>query len=155
MIVYDSPPDGQGRRRLKCLVCGLRFAPTVYPPEQAHHRCIVSVRVGPGTHLVRLIKSLGFSADACDSCGGLAVQMNAWGVEGCREHRAEIVAKLKEAYAALTLAQWLSAAAAAIHSGLAFRMNPLDIEGSLLDVAIERATQAQNQSPPSPAGPAV
>jgi hypothetical protein len=69
----------------------------------------------------------------------MLAKMNRWGVDGCREHRAEIIAHLKAAYQETSWADFATASAKAIASGLAFSINPLDPFGSLVDEAIRRA----------------
>lgn len=72
-------------------------------------------------------------------CREMARKMNGWGVDGCREHRAEIVEHLKAAYKETSWADFAAASAKAIASGLAFKLNPLDPFGSLVDEAIRLA----------------
>jgi hypothetical protein len=68
--------------------------------------------------------------------------MNAWGPDGCREHRAEIVEHIEKAYETLTFTEAWQATVIAAWSGLASAINPLDICGSLVDEAISRAAKA-------------
>jgi hypothetical protein len=46
---------------------------------------------GPGTVLAGLFKSLGFKQEGGCGCAEMQIKMNAWGVEGCREHQDEIL----------------------------------------------------------------
>jgi hypothetical protein len=46
---------------------------------------------GPGSVLAGLFKSLGFKQDGGCGCAEMQIKMNAWGVEGCREHQDEIL----------------------------------------------------------------
>jgi hypothetical protein len=94
---------------------------------------------GPGVELAKLIAMLGAKPRAHCHCDEMIGRMNAWGVAGCRAHRAEIVAHLAGAYAGLTWEQVAVAVGQAVTSGLARRLNPLDVCGSLVDLAIERA----------------
>jgi hypothetical protein len=68
----------------------------------------------------------------CRRCIELAHKMNAWGVEGCRRRRREIIAHLKVGYGAAPLTAKLLAGAVAIATGL-----PLTLDG-LLDEALRR-----------------
>src|SRR6185503_7236381 len=54
---------------------------------------------GPGTELAKILRELGLPESQCLGCLGRIVQMNEWGVEGCREHRDEIVGWLQEGFA--------------------------------------------------------
>jgi len=68
--------------------------------------------------------------------------MNAWGVAGCREHRAEIIDHMRanaKSYGWSTVA---TAAAKAVLTGIAFRLSILDPYGSLVDEAIRLAKAA-------------
>lgn len=65
--------------------------------------------------------------------------MNALGVDGCRANRAELVAELQAKSWDFSALDSLRAAGDALQTGLAWRINPLDRFGSLLDLAIERA----------------
>ena len=95
---------------------------------------------GAGDKLHGLISSIGVKrVGGCVSCGEMLGKMNAWGITGCRENRAEIVAHLKAAYRETSWADFAAASAKAIASGLAFKINPLDPFGSLVDEAIRLA----------------
>jgi len=74
--------------------------------------------------------------------------MDAWGVEGCREHREEIVAWLRESYAATTWTERLAAGGIAIIDGLAFQLDLSDPFGSLVDEAIRRAAEKAPEGSP-------
>jgi hypothetical protein len=94
---------------------------------------------GPGNRLKEIIGSVGLEKTGGCRCDEMLVKMNAWGIDGCREHRAEIIAHLKAAYKETSWADFATASAKAIASGLAFSINPLDPFGSLVDEAIRRA----------------
>lgn len=51
---------------------------------------------GPGTEMKAMLASMGINPESCQ-CERRAAQMNRWGVAGCREHRLEIAAWLREA----------------------------------------------------------
>ena len=110
---------------------------------------------GPGTELKKLLESLGLPP--CEECTGRSVQMDLWGVAGCREHRDVIVGWLKESAQALgwkdtvrtiwgrIRAGWPTTTPVYGDTGLAptirelMRFNVLDPYGSLVDCAIARA----------------
>lgn len=87
---------------------------------------------GPGTELHKLLHQLGFSIGGC-SCQKWINKMNVWGVDGCREHRAEIIAHLETMKDAASLTEKLKAGALAIKGGL-----PLSVP-ALVDLAIAAA----------------
>lgn len=92
-----------------------------------------------GTQLHAALTQLGVKPVTGCGCSRMIAKMNAWGVDGCREHRTEIIEHLRKAYKQTSTAELLAAAAKAVTSGLAFKLNPLDPLGSLVDLAIERA----------------
>ena len=95
---------------------------------------------GPGTELKAMIRDeLGIDADGCKRCKHLARAMDRLGVKGVRMQRDWFVARLKENADRRGWATQLTAALGAIASGLAFRINPLDRYGSLIDEACRRA----------------
>lgn len=94
-----------------------------------------------GNALRDIVASLNLSERSGCECERWRRKMNKWGTAGCRVHQEEIIAHLNKAYHALSAADWLKSAAAAVLSGLALRINPTDPAGSLLDLAIERASQ--------------
>lgn len=69
----------------------------------------------------------------CSTCSLRAGQMNAWGVEGCREHRSEIIAWIEQAAKDRS---WLATIAAGVNA--ARHGLPLTIAG-LVEEAIRRS----------------
>ncbi len=100
---------------------------------------------GPGTELKAIMASLGIEPSPTCDCNGKAIQMDLWGVEGCRENREQIIAWMREGQTRWGWKDKLAAAAAAVKSGLAFKLNPLDPYPSLIDEAIRRAEQKQEE----------
>lgn len=92
---------------------------------------------GPGTELKALLKSLGIEATEGCSCNKRMRLMDEWGVQGCRDRRAEIVAWLQEERDKRGWGAVLSAAVLGVSQGL--WLNPFDLLGSLVDEAIKRA----------------
>lgn len=90
---------------------------------------------GPGTELRKLLKDIGVKVN-CHECRVWAMQMNRWGPDGCREHRAEIIARLKEA---ANESSWHTVFTAA--GGLITKpwFSLRDPYGSIVDEAIRRA----------------
>jgi hypothetical protein len=85
-----------------------------------------------GDELAKLLTQYGLSAKSSCSCKSWAGKMNEWGVEGCRKHRAEIIAHLNEAYHAATWWDTFRAAGNAVMKDL-----PLTL-GGMVDEAIRR-----------------
>lgn len=96
------------------------------PPKQLTPTQLV------GDALTKLIAEYGLAAKSSCSCKSWAGKMNEWGVAGCREHRAEIVAHLGEAYHAATWWDTFRAAGSAVYHSL-----PLTL-GGMVDEAIRR-----------------
>jgi hypothetical protein len=99
---------------------------------------------GPGTELKKLLQSLGIPNAWCEGCKGRAKQMDAWGVEGCRQHLDTIAGWLKEAADKQSAAVKLQAAWQAVLTGT--WVNPLDPYRSLAERAIAAAEQQQANS---------
>jgi hypothetical protein len=94
---------------------------------------------GPGTELKKLLADLGLNEQGGCGCAVRANQMDNWGVDGCREHREEILGWLREQQEKVGWATKLKAGALAVKTGLAFSLNPFDPAPGLLDEAIRRA----------------
>lgn len=97
---------------------------------------------GPGTELKKLLLSLGIASDDTCWCNKRAALMNEWGIAECRERRSEIASWLREKAEERSWVDKLQAARLAITTGIALSINPLDLYGSLVDIAIERARMA-------------
>jgi hypothetical protein len=98
-----------------------------------------NVAAGPGSELKKLLAKLGITSfDGC-GCESKVAQMNRWGVAGCRENFDTIRGWIAEAQAKAGWTTTITAAAKAATSGLALQLDPLDIPGSLVRLAIERA----------------
>ena len=103
---------------------------------------------GVGSQLWRLLESLGVKLSARCDCLAWARKLNDWGPAGCRLARAEITDHLRTARAELGWSAAVTAAVAAVRTGLAWRINPIDPYGSLVDEAIRRAEEAASHTPP-------
>jgi hypothetical protein len=127
-----GPADnGNGSKRLwRCQKCGT---------EQ--RLVAASVRecriIGPGGHLMRLLKSAGIVPTPECGCDNKASQMDRWGVAGCVQHREEIIGWLNEAAAEQGWAAKLS---------VAWKSGCLTI-GGLVDKAIAAAEGAERRKP--------
>lgn len=107
---------------------------------------------GPGTQLKAIFASLGINPKSQCQCNEKSAWMNRWGVDGCRERRDIIVGWLRDSKHWFDSEEVAKAAYMALRSGLAFKLNPLDLFGSVVDLAIEQAasdsadmTPAHNQ----------
>lgn len=98
----------------------------------------------PGNELTALLQSLGIDSKWCKTgCSGFSAKMNAWGVQGCKERRAEIVKRLEEQQQTAGVAVTAKAAAMALVTGVAFEIDLTDPLGWLADEAIRRAERAE------------
>lgn len=135
LAAADIPPRG-----IVCR-CGNRILPGEAKPDTRKRRP-PAPKDGPGTELKRLLTELRLTGVKGCGCESKAAQMNRWGTEGCRERFGQIVAWLREARGKATWSATLTAAAAAVTTGLAAKIDPLNIEESLIRIAIERAEQS-------------
>ena len=103
---------------------------------------------GPGTELKAMLLALGIQSMASCRCQEMAQRMDDLGVQGCREHRAELVEYLRQQVPALATHELALAAIRAVWSGLAIHLSLTDPVGSLLDEAIRRAANAASGAPP-------
>lgn len=103
----------------------------------------VEVDRGPGTELARYLRQMGIAAGAGCDCKAKQATMDQWGVAGCRERRATIVEWITEGAPRWGWVERIKAAALAITTGLAWKLDPLDPFGSLVDLAIETAAQKE------------
>lgn len=99
----------------------------------------VPMPLGPGGELAEILRTMAVEAGPGCDCKARQAQMDAWGVAGCREHRAEILAWIEDGAPRWGWVEKLKAAALAVKSGLAWRLSPTDPYGSLIDLAIDRA----------------
>lgn len=100
-----------------------------------------AIIAGVGTILHRILLQLRFKRDGCGPCDAMIAKMNEWGPAGCHLHREEIIRHLRKAYQETSKTEKATAAFFAVTSGLAFKLNPLDRYGSLLDLAISHALE--------------
>lgn len=93
---------------------------------------------GPGAEIAAIFKAAGAKSDQCGGvCQWWQDQMNRWGVDGCREHRQEIIDRIKQA----AYKTWVTDQ---MRIGWSISrepwFNPLDPVGCIADEAIRRAT---------------
>lgn len=96
---------------------------------------------GPGTELTKLIESLGLKSQGCNGCRVIAAEMNNLGVEGCLAMRDYVVDRLRKKQQQLSWMETLRAAAGAVLTGLAFKIDPSDPAPGLFDEAVRRAKE--------------
>jgi hypothetical protein len=119
--------------------CGKRKCVNVCPVLAKSPTTDLPYDGGPGAELRKLLIELGVEGFEGCGCGSKAAQMNRWGVEGCRENFDAIRGWIADAQAKAGWLATITAAANAATSGLAMQIDPLDIPGSLVRLAIERA----------------
>jgi hypothetical protein len=94
---------------------------------------------GPGTELKLLLKDLGVNPGPACECNERMTAMNIWGIAGCIENRAVIISWLKDGQVKWGWKDKLVAAASAVASGLAFKLNIMDPMPGIVDECINRA----------------
>jgi hypothetical protein len=99
--------------------------------EEAEVRAGLAIGKGPGTELKAMTAQMG--VPACQTCKRYAARMDCWGVGGCRERRAEIIAHLEAQAGRLGWFRWVAAGVKAVAAGL-----PTTAAG-LFDEALHRA----------------
>jgi hypothetical protein len=103
------------------------------------HAVSFSPSGGPGTELFLLLVSLNIQPKLGCGCNSVKSEMNKLGPAGCRENRDSLVAKIRDNSEKYRVSEWIAAGAAAIVSGLAFKLNPIDPIPGLFDEAVCRA----------------
>jgi len=98
---------------------------------------------GPGTELKRLLATLGIAPGPNCQCNKRAREMDAWGVAGCRENKNTIVQWMREGQATWGWMDRITAAARAVHTGLALRISWVDPWPDIIDLCIEQAEQKE------------
>lgn len=106
---------------------------------------------GPGTELKLLLQELGLTEEQGCGCDTHAAQMDAWGVEGCHEHKDEIRQWLNEARGKTRMGKKLKAMVNMTIRGL--YLSPYDPIGNLIDEAIRRASGEPRPEQPRIARP--
>jgi hypothetical protein len=99
---------------------------------------------GPGTELKKILAELGIMEKPDCPCRRRANDMDILGVQGCKDNREMIVGWLREGESRWGWKDKLAAAAKAVQSGLAFKLNPFDPFPGLVDEAIRRAELAES-----------
>ena len=94
---------------------------------------------GPGTELKALLAALGVEEKPNCDCNAKSLQMDLWGIAGCREHFDEIVGWMREGQGRWGWAEKMAIAAKAVATGLAFKVNWADPFPGLIEEAIRRA----------------
>lgn len=101
---------------------------------------------GVGDHLKELNAELKIRMKQGCNCPALLAEMNALGVDGCRQNRTRLVKSLAENAAKYTWGETFTAAVNSLKTGLAWQIDLLDPYGSLLDEAIRRADSTHEGS---------
>jgi len=133
MCLFEFGEVVNGRRKATCKECRAVLSVPIESGFNIARECQPGPDSGPGTALESILSELGIKRTASCGCDAFASRMNIWGVEGCREHREEILEHLRTAYDSADLTTKLRAGANAIAQG-----KPLTLAG-LLDLAIERS----------------
>jgi hypothetical protein len=100
---------------------------------------------GPGTEMFEMLQEIGVTERPNCTCKSTALQMDRWGVAGCREEQnfQWILEQVNHNAANWSWTEKLQIAATAAldtkNWKLAWRLNPLDLNRSLIEEAIRRA----------------
>jgi hypothetical protein len=144
LVLLSPEPDPDGKYRYGCAVCAgvtRNRSPTVFIKRPCGTLPVPGF--GPGTELQSMLHDeLGIVEDGCKLCKHIAKRMDFLGVEGVRQRRVEFAERLRKAAAKKGWATKLTAAAGSLKSGLALRLKPWDLYGSLVDEACRRAQSA-------------
>lgn len=98
-----------------------------------------TIEDGPGTELHGILESLGINLGEKCSCRRRMLDMDNWGIDGCKANRETIVGWLREGQDDWGWSAKIKAAALAFTTGLAFVLDWSDPFPSLIDEAIRRA----------------
>lgn len=101
---------------------------------------------GPGTELKQVFESLGIRQKSGCLCNIILRRMNNAGPEGCRSQRNELVEQIRTNATQFGIRHWAGAAARAVASGIAFRINPVDPIPGLFDEAVRRAEEKEKNA---------
>jgi hypothetical protein len=121
----------------QCPDCGYKAAPNVRRncPTKDH---LTKTPSGPGTELKQIIKEIGIRI-GCALCREWELKMNAWGIDGCKEHRQEIIDRLREAASEASWSQTFTAASGLLSKSWFLIFDPY---GSIVDESIRRAEKS-------------
>lgn len=100
---------------------------------------------GVGDYLKKVTTELGLTVKQGCNCKSLAAEMNRLGPDGCRRDRARLVEALQVNAKRYTWGDVAKAAAKALMTGLAWRIDLTDPYGSLLDEAIRRVENTEKE----------
>lgn len=113
----------------------------------------IGVCYGPGDFLHVLLTELDIHPSGDCNCASLQVEMNQWGIGGCRKHIYEICDQIYENYEKWKIGKrgliFQQAVIAAKLVSMGIIVNPLDPIRSIVLEAIRRAeAQRESQQPP-------
>lgn len=94
---------------------------------------------GPGTELKNILSQIGINPSSTCDCRAKALQMDQWGIAGCKANREIIINWLREGHVKWGWGSRLTTAFRAVTTGLAFKLNPLDPFPGLVDMSIANA----------------
>jgi hypothetical protein len=150
LSLCNFEPTGEendaGWKKHRCTRCS--YVSKFIPPwsNRIVRQCGDRTPVAPsvGTELTELFAEHGLEGKSTCGCKRWALRMDAWGLAGCRAHRAEILDHLREEYEHASWLDRMRAAGNAALSGLAFKLDWSDPCPGLLDEAMRR-TEAKEQ----------
>ena len=102
---------------------------------------------GVGSQLWKLLEKIGIEHTANCGCVSWAERMNKWGPDICLKNKKEIVEHMKSSAKNYGWGNLTLVITKSIITGIAFKINLLDVYGSLLDEAIKLAKIEENRLP--------
>jgi hypothetical protein len=98
---------------------------------------------GPGTELKLLLSSIGINPTKECSCHDKILEMDMWGVQGCIDHRQQIIEDLRQGYLEWGWRSRLIYASKAVLTGAIFKIQWPDPFPGLVDQAIRNAAKKE------------
>lgn len=146
LVQYQTDPDGKICYRCKHCPRKVRLQPSI-DPSTVKAKCNSKVQPyteppppdSVGTEFMLLTQELGLRDKAGCNCAALRVEMNKLGIDGCKQHRDRLIGELRANAEKYGIGEKAIAAARAVTSGLAARINWIDPLPGLFDEAIRRA----------------
>jgi hypothetical protein len=96
---------------------------------------------GPGTQLKNLLAKYNITPSPSCDCNAKALQMDKWGIAGCKANRETIIGWLREGAPRWNWTEHIAKIPTAVMSGLAFKINRNDPFPGIVDECIRLAEQ--------------
>lgn len=110
--------------------------PVVYTRPTQVVRTEAIPEEGPGTELKKILADMGIQPKASCSCTKRAIQMDQWGVDGCRKNLEQILEWVRDEWVKLEWMERVKLGYRAVLKGLGISADPIR---SVVEEAIRRA----------------